>query len=78
MDVSLGSKKGYDLVLTNGRWRKSTRSGGNSDMCKEVAVDGGTVLVNNTNTHGEPPLVFDAQAWDAGVGAWANGTLVVG
>ncbi len=65
MPGKLGSHKGYDLDLTTARWRKSSRSGGNTDMCVEVAfVDGAIAVRDSKNTKG-PVLVFNRGEWNA-------------
>ena len=65
MEEKLGSHKGYDLDLTDAQWRKSSRSGGNTDMCVEVAfVDEAIAVRDSKNTNG-PVLVFTRGEWDA-------------
>nr|WP_149824188.1 DUF397 domain-containing protein [Streptomyces tailanensis] len=44
-------------------WRKSSYSGGNTDTCVEVAVEGAHVLVRDSKRCEGPMLVFPAAAW---------------
>ena len=59
------SRKGYELDLAGARWRKSSRSGGNTDMCVEVAFAGGAVAVRDSKDQSGPVLVFTPGEWDA-------------
>lgn len=73
MEMSLGSHKGYDLDLTNARWRKSTRSGGNSDMCVEVAFVADAIAVRDSKDTTGPVLIFTRGEWDAFVAGAKDG-----
>lgn len=65
MEKNLGSHKGHDVDLTNARWRKSSRSGGNTDMCVEVAFVGEAIAVRDSKDTSGPVLVFTRGEWDA-------------
>ena len=56
--------------LTNARWRKSTRSGGNGGECVEVADNlPGIVAVRDSKDLAGPVLTFAPAAWTAFVNA---------
>lgn len=57
--------KGYRVDLGRARWRKSTRSGPNSDNCVEVAAAGEAVAVRDSKNPNGPALVFTPAEWDA-------------
>ena len=73
MEKGVGSHKGYELNLSGAQWRKSTRSGGNTDMCVEVAFVGGAIAVRDSKDATGPVLVFDQAEWDAFVGGVKDG-----
>lgn len=52
----------------NGRWRKSSYSGGNGGECVEVADAPGVVLVRDTTNRDGGTLAFTADAWHAFIG----------
>ncbi|SCL29700.1 protein of unknown function [Micromonospora nigra] len=55
--------------LTDARWRKSTRSGGNGGECVEVADNlPGIVAVRDSKDPHGPALAFPASAWATFVG----------
>lgn len=49
--------------LTGAVWRKSTRSGGNSDMCVEVAYVEDVVAVRDSKDPQGPALQFTREAF---------------
>lgn len=65
MEKSVRSHKGFDLDLSTAQWRKSTRSGGNTDMCVEVAFVGEAIAVRDSKDTAGPVLVFNRGEWDA-------------
>ena len=73
MEKGVGSHKGYELDLSGARWRKSTRSGGNTDMCVEVAFVGEAIAVRDSKDTTGPVLVFNQAEWDAFVGGVKDG-----
>ncbi|WP_431917729.1 DUF397 domain-containing protein [Micromonospora wenchangensis] len=55
--------------LTDARWRKSTRSGGNGGECVEVAYNlPGIVAVRDSKDPAGPALTFPPAAWITFVG----------
>lgn len=62
-----------DIDLTNAQWRKSSRSGGNTDMCVEVAFVGGQTAVRDSKDPDGPVLVFTRGEWEAFVAGAADG-----
>jgi hypothetical protein len=44
-------------------WWKSSYSGGDTNTCVEVAVEGARVLVRDSKRREGPVLVFPAAAW---------------
>lgn len=56
----------YEMDLSNATWTKSSYSGGNTDMCVEVAQLPGraVALRDSKNPEGEP-LRFTADEWSA-------------
>ncbi|MEV4390364.1 DUF397 domain-containing protein [Micromonospora sp. NPDC049580] len=52
------------MDLTDARWRKSTKSGGNGGNCVEVADNlPGVVLVRDTKDRDGATLTFSPQSW---------------
>ncbi|MET8087553.1 DUF397 domain-containing protein [Micromonospora sp. NPDC005197] len=52
------------MDLTDARWRKSTKSGGNGGDCVEVADNlPGVVLVRDTKDRDGATLTFSPQSW---------------
>lgn len=47
------------------QWRKSTRSGPNSDMCVEVSFTDDAVGVRDSKDQTGPVLTFTRGEWDA-------------
>jgi len=61
--------------LTNARWRKSTRSGGNGN-CVEVADNlAGIVAVRDTKDREGGTLIFTSAGWFAFVQAVKSGAF---
>lgn len=54
-------------------WRKSTRSGGNSDMCVEVALTDDGARVRDSEDPNGPVLEFTRGQWDAFLAGVADG-----
>jgi len=73
MEKGIGSHKGYELDLSKAQWRKSTRSGGNTDMCVEVAFVGEGIAVRDSKDTTGPVLIFNRGEWDAFVGGVKDG-----
>lgn len=74
MDIqSAGAHKGYEIDLTDARWRKSTRSGAYGDNCVEVAFIDGAIAVRDSKDASGPVLVFTRGEWDAFVGGAKDG-----
>ena len=64
------------MDLTNAKWRKSTRSGGNEGTCVEVATNlPGVVAVRDSKNPGGPALVFQPVEWAAFLADLKNGEL---
>ena len=60
-------------MLTD-QWRKSTRSGPNSDNCVEVQTTPGVVNVRDTKDHGAGPVLsFTPDEWQAFLEGAADG-----
>ncbi|MGW0436227.1 DUF397 domain-containing protein [Micromonospora sp. NPDC003197] len=58
------------MDLTGAKWRKSTRSSGNSGNCVEVADNlSGVVGVRDSKDRSGPALVFAPAAWRTFVNA---------
>lgn len=53
------------MNLANAQWRKSTRSGPNTDMCVEVANTGEGIAVRDSKDKTGPVLTFTTGEWDA-------------
>lgn len=73
MEKGVGSHKGYELDLSAAQWRKSSRSGGGTDMCVEVAFVGEAIAVRDSKNTTGPVLVFNQGEWDAFVGGVKDG-----
>ena len=52
----------------NGRWRKSSYSGGNGGECVEAADAPGMILVRDTTNRDGGTLTFSVIAWRAFTG----------
>jgi hypothetical protein len=56
-------------ILSNARWRKSSRSNGAGGNCVEIADNlPGIVAVRDSKTPNGPALVFCRNRWDAFLG----------
>ena len=64
---------GFRIDLAGATWRKSTRSGGYSDNCVEVAFAGGAVAMRDSKDRSGPVLVFTTAEWQAFVAGARNG-----
>ncbi|MBX6750947.1 MAG: DUF397 domain-containing protein [Micromonosporaceae bacterium] len=53
------------IDLSGAQWRKSTRSGPNTDNCVEVANLGDRIAVRDSKDPTGPVLVFTPAEWDA-------------
>ena len=61
------------IDLSTAVWRKSSRSGGSSGNCVEVARNlPGVVAVRDSKDPAGPALVVDRGAW-AGFASWVRG-----
>ena len=57
------------------KWRKGSRSGGQGN-CVEIAdIDGGSVAVRNSNSPGAGTLSFTGPEWDAFIRSVRDGEL---
>lgn len=65
--------KEYRVDLSKAHWRKSTRSGPNTDNCVEVAFVEGVVAVRDSKSPAGPALVFTVAEWDAFVAGAQGG-----
>jgi hypothetical protein len=65
--------KGYRVDLSTARWRKSTRSGPNTDNCVEIAFVDGAIAVRDSKYPDGPVLIFTPAEWDAFVGGARDG-----
>lgn len=54
---------GSEMLLPDGKWRKSTRSEGPGDCCVEVKLAGDTVSVRDSRDPQGPALHFDRPSW---------------
>ncbi|GAB3932161.1 DUF397 domain-containing protein [Micromonospora vulcania] len=61
------------MDMTDARWRKSTKSGGNGGNCVEVADNlPGVVVVRDSKDPAGPALTFTPVAWRAFVSQVAD------
>lgn len=77
-DVMKLKKRGVEVDVTDGAWRKSTRSGPYSDNCVEVAVatnDAGQTLVGvrDSDDPDGAVLAFTRDEWTAFTGGVRDG-----
>ena len=69
-------RSGWSPVdLGQASWRKSSRSGPNSDNCVEVAVTGDAIAVRDSKNPYGPALIFTPARWDAFVGGAKGGSF---
>lgn len=65
--------KGQRVDLSEAVWRKSQRSGPNTDNCVEVAFVDEAVAVRDSKNPTGPALVFTTAEWDAFVAGARDG-----
>jgi hypothetical protein len=61
--------------LSDARWRKSTRSGGNGGNCVEVAKLAGTIGVRDSKDVDAAVLAFEPTSWSAFVASVRAGQI---
>jgi hypothetical protein len=61
------------IDLSRAAWRKSTRSGGTSENCVEVAGLPGFVAVRDSKNPDGGALIFQSAAWRRAVAAVKSG-----
>jgi len=65
--------KGLRVDLSRAVWKKSVRSGGNSDNCVEVAFVDGAIAVRDSKNPTGPALLYTRDEWEAFVGGVKDG-----
>jgi hypothetical protein len=65
--------KGLRVDLADAVWKKSVRSGGNSDNCVEVAFVGDAIAVRDSKNPTGGVLIYTQAEWDAFVGGVKDG-----
>jgi Domain of unknown function (DUF397) len=65
--------KGIRVDLSRAVWKKSVRSGGNSDNCVEVAFVDGAIAVRDSKNPTGPALLYTRDEWEAFVGGVKDG-----
>ena len=65
--------KGLRVDLSRAVWKKSVRSGGNSDDCVEVAFVDGAIAVRDSKNPTGPALLYTRDEWEAFVGGVKDG-----
>ncbi len=65
--------KGLRVDLSHAVWKKSVRSGGNSDNCVEVAFVDDAIAVRDSKNPSGPALVYTRDEWIAFIGGVKDG-----
>jgi hypothetical protein len=65
--------KGLRVDLNHAEWKKSVRSGGNSDNCVEVAFIDDAIAVRDSKNPTGGALIYTRDEWAAFIGGVKDG-----
>jgi hypothetical protein len=72
-EIMHNEAKDRSIDLAGAAWFTSSRSGGNSDNCVEVAFVEGVIAVRDSKDRQGPALIYTRAEWDAFVGGVKDG-----